>query len=65
MSGTGGILPPGERRVRSAPVRVRIGMPLSLAPDTPLQEAVVRLEEVVRATAGVPEGVVVLAASGR
>ena len=65
MSGTDGILPPGERRVRRAPVRVRIGTPLTLAPETSLQEAVVRLEEVVRATAGVPEGVVVLAASGR
>ena len=65
MAGTAGILPPGERRVRRAPVSVRIGTPLTLDPDTPLQEAAVRLEEVVRATAGVPQEVAVLAPTGR
>jgi 1-acyl-sn-glycerol-3-phosphate acyltransferase len=65
MAGTAGILPPGERRVRRAPVSVRIGIPLTLEPDTPLQQAAVRLEEVVRATAGVPQEVAVLASTGR
>src|SRR3972149_5810731 len=56
LAGTAGILPPGERRVRRAPVSVRIGTPLTFEPDTPLQEAVLRLEEVVRMTAGGPHG---------
>lgn len=65
LAGTGAILPPGERWVRKAPVSVRVGSPLSFEPDTPLQDAVVRLEEAVRATAGVPEGVVVLSSARR
>lgn len=63
LSGTGAILPAGERRVRKAPVSVRVGSPLAFEPDTPLQQAVVRLEEAVRATAGIPEGLVVLSAA--
>ena len=64
LAGTAGILPPGERWVRRAPVSVRIGAPLTFEPDTPLQEAVVRLEEVVRMTAGVPEGAAILSSTG-
>lgn len=65
LSGTAAILPPGERWVRKAPVSVRVGSPLTFEPDTPLQDAVVRLEEAVRATAGVPQEVAVLASTGR
>jgi 1-acyl-sn-glycerol-3-phosphate acyltransferase len=64
LAGTAGILPPGERRVRRAPVSVRIGTPLTFEPDTPLQEAVVRLEEVVRVTAGAPLEVASLSSTG-
>ena len=64
LAGTTGILPPGERRVRRAPVSVRIGAPLTFEPDTPLQEAVLRLEEVVRVTAGAPQEVAVLSSTG-
>ena len=60
FAGTAGILPPGERRVRRAPVSVRIGTPLTFAPDTPLQEAVARLEEGVRVTAAAPQEAAVL-----
>ena len=64
LAGTAGILPPGERWVRRAPVSVRIGTPLTFEPDTPLQEAVVRLEEVVRVTAGAPLEVAFLSSTG-
>src|SRR3990170_1014539 len=64
LAGTTGILPPGERRVRRAPVSVRIGAPLTFEPDTSLQEAVLRLEEVVRVTAGAPQEVAVLSSTG-
>ena len=63
LAGTTGILPPGERRVRRAPVSVRIGAPLTFEPDTPLQEAVLRLEEVVRVTAGAPQEAAVLSST--
>ena len=64
LAGTAGILPAGERRVRRAPVSVRIGTPLTFEPDTPLQEAVARLEEGVRVTAGAPQEAAVLSATG-
>ncbi len=54
LTGTAGILPAGERWVRKAPVSVRVGAPLTFEPDTSLQQAVVRLEEAVRMTAGIP-----------
>ena len=60
LAGTAGILPAGERRVRRAPVSVRIGTPLTFEPDTPLQEAVARLEEGVRVTAAAPQETAVL-----
>ena len=65
LAGTGAILPPGERWVRRAPVSVRVGAPLAFAPDTTLQQAVVQLEEAVRATAGAPQEVAVPAPTGR
>jgi len=60
LAGTAGILAAGERSARPAPVSVRIGAPLTFEPDTPLQEAVARLEEGVRVTAAAPQEAAVL-----
>lgn len=55
IEGGAGILPPGERRLRPAPVAVRIGKPLTFVSDTPLPEATATLQQVLDTMAAIPE----------
>lgn len=63
LEGVANVLPPRQRWLRRAPVEVRVGLPLTLEPDTPLAEAAAQLQEVIQAMAGVPEEAAVLASS--
>ncbi len=48
LSGVTNILPPRARRLRPAPVKVRVGAPLAFQPGTSLQEATALLQEAVQ-----------------
>jgi 1-acyl-sn-glycerol-3-phosphate acyltransferase len=54
MEGAAGILQPGTRRARPAPVCVRVGAPLKFAQGTDVMEANAQIEAAVRALAGRP-----------
>lgn len=54
LEGLREIMPKGQRAPRPAPVRVRIGAPVSLEGVTDLRQATERLEDALRALAGVP-----------
>lgn len=49
IQGSAGIIPVGERRARPAPVRLRVGEPLTFAAGTEVGEATARMETAVRA----------------
>ena len=59
LQGVANVLPPRERKVRPAPVEVSVGSPLTFEPDTPLQEAAARLQQVIEAMSGAPQEVAV------
>ena len=70
LMGVANIMPPTQRRLRPAPVKVRVGAPVTFEPDTGIPEATARLQQAVQDMAGAhrpvaPEPVAAASSSDR
>ncbi len=55
LRGVANVLPPRQRKLRPAAVKVRVGEPLTFAADSSLPEATTRLQQAIQGMAGGPE----------